>query len=161
MLPVGAHGVKTGVAAELRRLAIDVNADPNTLRQYRLVAHGWPDGTRVPSASWAAHRAYMGPPQTAKARAKTIAALPRNEHGQITHAAVRQMTKGGGHATPNWAELLGRVSDTLTKARHQLDAFIVATLDRDVPADLRFKAADYATQAEEINDILTAIARNM
>ena len=66
--PIGEHGVNTAVKDGLKALAAEIGGEPETLTQYRKVAHSWPEGTRVPSATWAAHRAYCGPPASAPAR---------------------------------------------------------------------------------------------
>ena len=126
------------------------DAEPTALTKYRQVAHGWPLGTRVPNATWAAHRAYMGPPASAPARSKTISGLPRNEHGKITVQAVRDLTKVGSAGKPGWFELLGRVSDTMTKADKELDRFEAAVGDDDLNEKLRGKAGEYSLQALEL-----------
>ena len=154
LLPVGPVGVKTGVAATIRALAAEVDAEPNTLTMYRKVAHGWPDGTRVPSATWAAHRAYMGPPASAAARSKTLSDLPRNEHGKITAKAVHDLTKAGSRGEPGWMELLGRVGDSLLAAEKHLDKItdVVANRRRTRPPGYSFreKADEYADWADRI-----------
>jgi hypothetical protein len=157
-MPMGPIGVKTGVAARIRELAAQVDAEPKTLTLYRTVAHGWPDTTRVVSATWAAHRACMGPPDTAPARAETLLSLPRNEHGKITVQAVRDLYKGGGRGKPGWFELLGQVSDTLTKADKQLGQFKAAIGERRPSGKLREKADQYAIQAERLAAELRQIA---
>jgi hypothetical protein len=160
LLPVGPVGVKSGVAARIRQLAAEVDAEPKTLTEYRNVAHGWPDTTRVVSATWAAHRAYMGPPGTAHERAETLLSLPRNEHGKITVQAVKALTKGAAHGKPGWHELLGEVSETLKKADKQLTRFTAAIGDRAPNAKLREKAERYAVQAEQLADALREIANS-
>jgi hypothetical protein len=159
-MPMGPVGVKTGVAAKIRQIAAEVDAEPKTLTLYRTVAHGWPDTTRVASATWAAHRAYMGPPSSAHARASTLLGLPRNEHGKITVQAVKALTRGAGRGKPGWHELLGEVSDTLTKADKQLARFKAAVGDRHPNAELRKKAGRYADQADRLAASLRDIANS-
>ena len=100
----------------------------------------------------------MGSPGSAQARAKTISGLPRNEHGKITAQAVKSLTKAGSTGKPGWFELLGRVSDSLTKASHELDRFEAATEGRDLEK-LRAKASEYAAQAQELATRLEQLAR--
>jgi hypothetical protein len=158
LLPIGRVGVKTGVAAKIRELAAEVDAEPKTLDLYRTVANGWPEPTRVGAATWAAHRAYMGPASTAHERARTLLSLPRNEHGKITVQAVKRLTKAGSSGKPGWHELIGRVGDSLTKAEHQRRQFVKAIGDKRPNAKLRDKAARYADQAEALAAELRAIA---
>jgi hypothetical protein len=110
ILPMGKPNVNTGVAKAIRALATEIGGEPATLTQYRKVAHGWPEGCRHPSATWMAHKAYMGPPQTAEARRQTLESLPRNEHGVVTIAAVRAMTKGNS-GPMNRQERIGGLVD--------------------------------------------------
>ena len=61
LLPIGPVGVKTGVAAAIRAIAAEVDAEPKTLTEYRNVAHAWPATTRVGIfCDFAAHRALHG-----------------------------------------------------------------------------------------------------
>lgn len=161
LLPVGRVGVKTGVAATIRQLAAKVDAEPEALSRCRKVAYGWPKGARVPFATWAAHRAYMGPPDNALARSKTISGLPRNEHGKVTVQAVKALTKAGGRGKPGWHELLGRVGDALITAQKALAVFDGATEGREVNDKLRAKAVEYADHAEQLADRLRAIASDV
>jgi hypothetical protein len=110
LMPMGRPNVNTGVAKAIRALAVEINGEPQTLTAYRKVAHAWPEGTRVPSATWKAHQAYMGPPQSADARRQTLESLPRNEHGIVTVAAVRAMTKGNS-GPMNRQERIGGLVD--------------------------------------------------
>jgi len=157
-LPMGKPGVATGVAAELRVIAAEVDGEPATLAMYRKVAHGWPNGTRVPFASWAAHRAYMGPPETALARAHSLKSLPRDEHGRVTKQAVRDMTAAASGLAPGWRELLGRVGDTIEKGHAQLDRYGLATEGSIASAALRENAARYAERADALAARLRAVA---
>jgi hypothetical protein len=158
LLPMGDRpGGNRGIARAIREIAAEVDAEPQTLTTYRKVAHAWPLGTRVPNATWAAHRAYSGPPSMSSQRAQTLLSLPRNEHGKITVQAVKALTRGA-RGKPGWRELLGEVSDTLTKADKQLARFKAEIGDRRLKTDLRDKAGRYAEQAEALAVALREIA---
>jgi len=156
LLPVGPVGVRTGVAARIREIAAEVDAEPRSLTEYRKVAHAWPDGARVPSATWAAHRACMGPPQSAPQRAGTLLSLPRNEHGKITVQAVRALYKGGGHAKPSWLELVGKVGDELAAAEKAM-ARAEAAVTRRPTARMSAKLVEYAARAQVLAERLDAM----
>jgi hypothetical protein len=155
-MPMGRVGVKTGVAAEIRKLAAQVDAEPKTLTLYRTVAHGWPDTTRVVSATWAAHRACMGPPDTAPDRAGTLLSLPRNEHGKITVQAVRDLYKGAGRGKPGWFELIGHVGDQLIAADKAMSRADQA-ITRRPNQKMQDKLAEYATWARTLAERLDAM----
>lgn len=160
-LPIGAHGVNTGVKDELKRIAAAVGAEPATLATYRKVAHAWPEGSRIPSATWAAHQAYMGSPDNAADRRKTLESLPRNEHGYITKQAVRDMTKGAT-GKPGWLELLGKSADQMLaagKTLARLEAALEARGERaNVTAKMRANAERYEAIARELAGRYRAIA---
>lgn len=137
LLPMGRPNVNTGVAKAIRALAVEINGEPQTLTAYRKVAHSWPEGTRVPSATWKAHQAYMGPPQTAAARARTLESLPRNEHGIVTVQAVRDMTKGN-IGPKNRTERIGEYADHVRAVAKELRGLVGQHLG-DKPAPERAK----------------------
>jgi hypothetical protein len=149
LLPMGRPNVNTGVAKAIRALATEINGEPASLAKYRKVAHGWPEGMRLPSATWNAHAAYMGPPESAATRRQTLKALPRNEHGIVTVAAVRALTKGNTGGQPGWFELLGQVGDDLTTTSKHL-ARAEAAITREPNDKLRANAGEYAARAEDI-----------
>lgn len=154
--PFGDHGVKTGVAAGLRALAAEIAGEPDALTAFRKVAHSWPEGSRLPSASWAAHQAYMGPPSEAPARRRVLESLPRNEHGMVTKQAVRNMTKGNTGGKPGWHELLGRVGDAITDGQKHMEK-VDAEVDREPGDPFKEKAREYAARADALAASLRAI----
>jgi hypothetical protein len=58
--PMGDDAAHNGALETMDEYAEAVGVEFETLRQYRSVAHEWPRGTRVPGASWSAHREAMG-----------------------------------------------------------------------------------------------------
>lgn len=63
--PLGGDHARTNALARLDEYAAEIGISLEALRQYRTVSAAWPDGTRVPSASWTAHRELMGHPDRA------------------------------------------------------------------------------------------------
>jgi len=57
--PFGQASVRTGSHGRLQKYAEEIGMEFETLDQYRKVAAAWPGGTRVPPASWSAHRELM------------------------------------------------------------------------------------------------------
>jgi hypothetical protein len=148
-LPWGEPGKSTGVMEALRDVAASVGAEPAILKQYRQVARSWPKDLRRPFATWTAHKALQGHPESAAYRADLLDGLTRNEHGYVTVKAVRDLTKGATHR-PGWFELLGEVGDTLVKARKQLEKFEAAVGDDEFHEDLGAKAREYAQWADDL-----------
>jgi len=70
-----------GAQRALQPFATDTGIDLERLEQYRAVAHAFPQGTRVPSVSWSAHRALRSYPHLL-APGMAVAEAQRLEHDE-------------------------------------------------------------------------------
>lgn len=92
--PTAKPGDRNGNEAKVADLAMSVGMVPETLLQYRKVAHAWPPSTRVPGgASWTVHRALMAHPDRAELLRRLVA---ESEKGWVTKAAARAAMNGEG-----------------------------------------------------------------
>lgn len=123
-LPVGEKsGGNRGIAQTIREVAAVVGAEPRALVEYRKTAYSWPLGTRVPNATWSAHRAYQGHPGNAGDRHRILSRLAQNEHGYITVKAVRDLTKGTS-GTKSKTDRIGEIADLQIKVGADLALFV-------------------------------------
>lgn len=72
--PAGPDGAHNGSTEKLQRFAEEIDVDVAALRQYRQMSEEWPPGTRVPGASWTAHRWLRGEPN----KSRTLKGLVRD-----------------------------------------------------------------------------------
>src|SRR5262245_22937131 len=83
--PMGSRGGEpTGALERLREYGEAIGVELETLRDYRAVAHSWPDGARAPlDASWTAHRLLAGVPDR-KGAMKVLLAEQKDRGRRLT-----------------------------------------------------------------------------
>lgn len=88
--PMGDGHARNGASDVLDDYADAIGLEAGTLRQYRTVANAWPDGTRVPSASWSVHRELLNG-RTTKEAHRLLKQLAK-KHDRVTVNVAREAT---------------------------------------------------------------------
>ena len=136
--PMGESHANNDAEAKLRVFAEEIGVSYDALEQYRKVAHAWPEGTRVPSASWTTHRALASHPR----RFELI------RPGMTSTEALRLR----GHKT--WG--VGETADKVEQARRLLEdrevvEAVLATDDARTPGSVTARIVGNVTAALERN----------
>lgn len=88
--PKAKSGERTGSLERLEKYANEIGLEREALAAYRTVAAAWPASTRVPAASWSAHRELASQPDRAKYLRGLAKRKPPEGYGAWTVNAIRE-----------------------------------------------------------------------
>lgn len=133
----------------LKRYATDIDMSYGTLQNYRRVSDAWPRSARADGVGHKVHEVLATQPDR-------FDLIHEGMSVREARTLVRKRNAASVHE-PGWFELLGEVSDTLTRASKQLDR-AEGAISRKPKEALLANAARYAEQADDIADRLRQIA---